>query len=385
MVSERIPLVATVVGTRPEAIKMASLCQCLGESPCVKAVLVSTGQHRTQLDQVFSRLKLTPDVDLKLMHKVGNLNGLCGKVLEEMDAVLENLGPDMVVVQGDTTTAFASGLAAFHRGVPVGHVEAGLRSGDIMNPYPEEANRKFISSFATLNFAPTRQARRNLEGEQVDPESIIVTGNTVVDTLQRVSSQITELPVCVARRVVPGRRIVLVTAHRRESWGASLARICLAVRKIAQHHPDVEVVFPVHKNPVVRQMVFPALSDLDRVHLVEPLDYFEFVSTMKFAALILTDSGGVQEEAPTFGTPVLVMRETTERSEAMEAGTSLLVGTGTEDIVLRASAWLATPPRSSGQSNPFGDGMAAQRILKALLNWYGGRRPYLDQEDFFGR
>lgn len=378
--------VAAVVGTRPEAIKIAPIIRSLSSRTGIRTYLISTGQHRSQLDQVFSFFGLTPDVDLELMGVTKNLNELSSKVLGELDVLLESMAPDMLLVQGDTTTAFAGALAAFHRQIPVGHVEAGLRSGDVMNPYPEEINRKLISTFATLNFAPTCRARQNLLSEGVSPSSIIVTGNTVVDALNGISNRITKLPEEVARVARSSNRLVLVTAHRRESWGKPLENICASLNKIVGAHDDVEIVFPMHKNPRVREVLFRCLSKHKRVHLIEPLNYFDFISTMKHSTLILSDSGGVQEEAPTFGVPVLVMRKTTERPEALSTNRSKLVGTNTVEIVTQASNYLENNQKSEEivlNGNPFGDGQASKRIANAIIAWDNGKVPYLsDQESF---
>ncbi|GAU09751.1 non-hydrolyzing UDP-N-acetylglucosamine 2-epimerase [Desulfoplanes formicivorans] len=381
----RTPLIAMVVGTRPEAIKMAPLCQAMATDSRLQFSLISTGQHRSQLDQVFERFNLTPDIDLDLMNKTSNLNELSGRVLQEMDGILENVSPDMLLVQGDTTTAFAAGLAAFQKGIPVGHVEAGLRSGDIMNPYPEEANRRFISLFASLNFAPTEHARQKLLAENVRDDIIVVTGNTVVDALNTIAGRITGLPESVKRLVTLGRRLILVTAHRRESWGKPMEHICRAIDTIVTTFPATEVVFPVHKNPAVRDVVFPILAGHERIHLIEPLDYFDFISTMKYADLVLSDSGGVQEEAPTFETPVLIMRENTERPEVFDTGKAALVGTDTEEIIRQATRHLAWDGGHSAwkTGNPFGDGKASERIVKAILAWHEGKKPYLTPQESF--
>ncbi len=378
--------ISAVVGTRPEAIKMAPLLQCLTAVPDIETHLISTGQHRSQLDQVFSFFNITPDIDLELMKENQNLNQLAARALNGMDALLEETSPDLLLVQGDTTTAFAGALAAFHREIPVGHVEAGLRSGDLQNPFPEEANRKLISTFTTLNFAPTYVARNHLLAEGVDPSSIITTGNTVVDALYTISNKVTELPKDVAQAVISNHRLILVTAHRRESWGEPLKNICSAINEIVRRFDDVEIVFPIHKNPKVRDVVFKSIPEHKRIHIIEPLDYFDFISTMKHASLVLSDSGGVQEEAPTFGVPVLVMRKTTERPEAVNINVSKLVGTDTDEIVTQATAALSDSKfadRIARTGNPFGDGHASERIVSAILTWHSGKTPYLSERESF--
>ncbi|WP_254060399.1 non-hydrolyzing UDP-N-acetylglucosamine 2-epimerase [Halodesulfovibrio sp. MK-HDV] len=378
--------ISAVIGTRPEAIKMAPVLRSIAARTDMEISLISTGQHHSQLDQVFSFFDLTPDVDLELMNVTKNLNELSSKALMGMDSILEATSPDLLLVQGDTTTAFTGALAAFHRQIPVGHIEAGLRSGNIMNPYPEEANRKLISTFSTLNFTPTLSAQKNLLAEGATPSSIVVTGNTVVDALNSISSKVTKLPTAVAKVIQSENRLVLVTAHRRESWGEPLKNICASINKIVRAYDDIEIVFPIHKNPKVREIAFDNIKEHQRVHIIEPQDYFDFISTMKHASLILSDSGGVQEEAPTFGVPVLVMRKTTERTEALDAKLSKLVGTDTDKIVKEAFAILnnkqkATKPISP--TNPFGDGLASKRIVQAISAWSSGQHPYLNEQDSF--
>lgn len=376
--------ISAVVGTRPEAIKMAPVLRSMASRTDMEISLISTGQHHSQLDQVFSFFDLTPDVDLKLMNVTKNLNELSSKALMGMDSILETTSPDLLLVQGDTTTAFTGALAAFHRQIPVGHIEAGLRSGNIMNPYPEEANRKLISTFSTLNFAPTLSAQKNLLAEGVAPTSIVITGNTVVDALNSISSKVTQLPAAVANVIRPENRLILVTAHRRESWGKPLKNICISINKIVRAYDNVEIVFPIHKNPKVREIAFDNIKEHERVHIIEPQDYFDFISTMKHASLILSDSGGVQEEAPTFGVPVLVMRKTTERTEAIDANLSKLVGTDTDQIVNAAFAILNSNQRgSTSPANPFGDGLASRRIVQAIAGWNNGQLPYLSDHDSF--
>ena len=364
---------------------MAPVCRALARCPDIHHVLISTGQHRSLLDQVLAYFDLTPDVDMDLMGKSRNLNELSAQVLQGMDTLLQQYAPRLLLVQGDTTTAFTASLAAFQAGVAVGHVEAGLRSGDLLNPYPEEANRRFISTFASLHFAPTSLARQRLLAEHIPGDAVIVTGNTVVDALAGISGKIGGLPESLSSRLSPGKRLVLVTAHRRESWGIPMQNICKAVREIVRRFKDVEVVFPVHKNPRVREMAIPILDGQPRIHLIEPLDYFEFISTMKHAALILSDSGGVQEEAPSFGVPVLIMRTTTERPEVLSTGRAALVGTDTHTIVRHATEQLTQTeqPGAPRCPNPFGDGRASERILQSILSWHRGQIPYLTKDQEF--
>lgn len=373
--------IAVVVGTRPEAIKMAPLIKELEERDGISTSLISTGQHRSQLDQVFTCFNIVADVDLNLMQNVKNLNELTANAISGVDAVIENIKPDFLLVQGDTTTAFAGALAAFNRQIPVGHVEAGLRSGNILNPYPEEANRRMVSVFSTLNFAPTEVARRNLLNEGVSPNKIFVTGNTVVDALHSISVKVKALPKHIAELVDPDKRIILVTAHRRESLGRPLQNICRAIKEVSKLYDDVEIIFPVHKNPAVREVAFSILSSLERVHLIEPLNYLDFISTMKESSLIMSDSGGVQEEAPSFGVPVLIMRKTTERTEALNTDALTLVGTDCDSIIKHAQDLL--DESSTGNvlvsGNPFGDGLASRRIVDTLILWNQGFVPLIQE------
>lgn len=375
--------IAVVVGTRPEAIKMAPLINQLEERDGIETVLISTGQHRSQLEQVFTFFEIVPDVDLNLMQTSKNLNELTANAISGVDAVIDNINPDFLLVQGDTTTAFAGALAAFNRQIPIGHVEAGLRSDDILNPYPEEANRRMVSVFSTLNFAPTEVARRKLLDEGVAPNKIFVTGNTVVDALHSISEKVKKLPQHIAELVDPNKRIILVTAHRRESFGRPLQNICMAVKEVSRLYADVEILFPVHKNPVVREVVFSILSKQEGVHLIEPLNYLDFISTMKESSLIMSDSGGVQEEAPSFGVPVLIMRKTTERPEALDTGILRLVGTDSESIIKNAQYFLNEPSTENVlvSENPFGDGFASRRIVDAIISWNQGEVPLIPEYD----
>ena len=348
-----------VVGTRPEAIKMAPVIRRLRGEAGATVVLCATAQHREMLDQVFALFGLSPDIDLDLMRPDQTPNALAARVLSGLDDVLAREAPDWLLVQGDTTTAMASALAAFHRRVRVGHVEAGLRTGDFQHPFPEEMNRRVVDLVSEANFVPTRRAARALEAEEVPSEKIYLTGNTVVDALEDIASREGE---------VPEEDLVLITAHRRESFGEPLKRVVRAIARLADRFPATRFVHVVHPNPNVRSVVFEN-QRLSNVTLIEPLDYLALVRLMRRSRLILTDSGGIQEEAPTFGKPVLVLREKTERPEGVEAGLARLVGTDEERIVGEAGALLsdgAARRRMSGK-NPYGDGHAADRIAAILM------------------
>jgi UDP-N-acetylglucosamine 2-epimerase (non-hydrolysing) len=368
-----------VFGTRPEAIKLAPLIAELRRRPGIEVRVVTTAQHREMLDQVLRVFQIVPDCDLAVMRPQQTLAELSSRVLIAMDRLLIVETPDVVVVQGDTTSALCCGLAAFYRGVPVGHVEAGLRTATRLNPFPEEMNRRLTSVLAALHFAPTERARAALLAEGIPQDCVFVTGNTVVDALLHVRSseayRATQSPVVAA----PGERLLLVTLHRRESWGAPLAGMCQALLTIADRRPNVRVVLPVHLNPAVRRIVQESLGGHARINLIEPLNYLEFVAAMDASWLVLTDSGGVQEEAPVLGRPVLVLRDTTERIEAVEAGVALLVGTDPVAIVRTTLALLDDPAARAGMArpqSPFGDGRAAERIadlLEARLPAQSGR------------
>ena len=363
-----------VIGTRPEAVKMAPLLLALRAEPAVDLRLCLSGQHRELIDPVLQLFGLEADVDLALMTSGQSLNTLTGRALERLDVVLQDIGPDRVLVHGDTTTALAAALAAFHRGIPVAHVEAGLRTYDPARPFPEEMNRRAVDLIADLLFAPTARARRNLEAERVSG-TVFVTGNSGIDalelTLRRLEADETlraaaeaELP-----ELGKGRRLLLVTGHRRESFGEGLRGVCAALVEIAQRG-DVEIVYPVHLNPQVKGPVEAALGGADNIRLLPPLGYQAMVRLMQRADLILTDSGGIQEEAPTLGKPVLVTRAATERPEAVEAGMARLVGTDAGAIVAAAAEVLDAGAASAGfrnGPNPYGDGKAGERIAAALL------------------
>jgi UDP-N-acetylglucosamine 2-epimerase (non-hydrolysing) len=368
--------VLAVLGTRPEAIKLAPVINKLERHPAVVSSVCVTAQHREMLDPFLKLFEIVPDHDLNVMQPGQTLFDVTARVLTGMKGVIEAERPDVILVQGDTTTAFAAALAAFYLKVKVGHVEAGLRTEDKYNPFPEEINRRLVTHLADLHFAPTERARANLLAEGIRGETIFVTGNTVVDALFMTLERTRGQDHLRGLSLNPGRKLVLVTAHRRESFGARLVNICQALREIVENANDVEIVYPVHLNPNVRATVDRVLRGAERVHLIEPLDYVPFVHLMSRAHLILTDSGGIQEEAPSLGKPVLVMRETTERPEAVEAGAAKLVGTRPDRIVQEALRLLQDPgeyARMANVQNPFGDGQAAKRIVQALTAQCGSQ------------
>lgn len=365
-----------IFGTRPEAIKMAPVVAELRKSPKLSVVVCVTAQHRQILDQVLSLFQIVPDYDLDVMRPNQTLDQLTARVLVGVGEVLDEQRPDMVLVHGDTTTTLAASLAAFYRRIPLGHVEAGLRSGSLFAPWPEEMNRRVTTLAATHHFAPTTRSRENLLAEGVAPDTIHVTGNTVIDALLSTRQRLSALPEkqqeFAARFpfLTGERRMILVTGHRRENFGAGFESICSALARIAREH-DVQVVYPVHPNPNVRQPVELLLSGQANVHLIDPQDYEPFVFLMEKSHLIITDSGGVQEEAPSLGKPVLVMRDTTERPEAVSAGTVILVGTDADKTFHEASRLLTDDAhyRAMAMSiNPYGDGLAASRIRAVLEN-----------------
>ncbi|WP_348521881.1 non-hydrolyzing UDP-N-acetylglucosamine 2-epimerase [Brevundimonas albigilva] len=368
--------VLTVFGTRPEAIKMAPVVKGLAAAENIDARVCVTGQHREMLDQVLALFQIKPDYDLDIMKPGQSLADVTSAVLRGLEAPLKDFEPDVVLVHGDTTTTLAASLAAYYSQTPVGHVEAGLRTGDIYAPWPEEINRKVAGAIAELHFAPTSRARANLLAEAVPEERITITGNTVIDALLEISQRLEEdedLSRNLAARfdLPDDRRIILVTGHRRESFGDGFERICDALARLAERS-DVTIVYPVHLNPNVKGPVETHLGGLDAVRLLPPQDYLPFVYLMKRADIILTDSGGVQEEAPSLGKPVLVMRDTTERPEALEAGTVRLVGSDADRIVAETERLLDDPEawRAMSQAhNPYGDGQATQRIISRLLEW----------------
>jgi UDP-N-acetylglucosamine 2-epimerase (non-hydrolysing) len=372
--------VAVVVGTRPEVIKMAPLVLALRESEHLQPVLISTGQHRQMLDQALSVFGLTPDIDLQLMEPGQGLSRIAARTLETITKVYEDIQPAWVAVQGDTTTALAAGLAAFYAKIPVAHVEAGLRSGQRYSPFPEEINRKMIDQFAELLFAPTGNAAAKLLDEGLAPSTVHITGNTVVDALLAIRAKLRAQPVAIpgldpAR--VAGKRIMLVTAHRRESFGEPLVEICEAVRKIVRDHDDVVAVYPVHLNPNVDGPARQLLAGHERIVLLPPLDYLAFVSLLDMSHIVLTDSGGIQEEAPTFRKPILVLRSVTERPEGVDAGVARLVGTSARVIYAEATRLLRDPKAYASMTssvNPYGDGTSSQQIVRLLERGFAMRK-----------
>lgn len=369
--------VLTVFGTRPEAIKMAPLILALAKDPAFESRICVTAQHREMLDQVLRLFEIAPDYDLNIMQPDQGLTEITSRILIGLKPVLESFRPDVVLVHGDTTTTLAASLAAFYQHIPVGHVEAGLRTGNLYSPWPEEANRKLTGHLAMYHFSPTENARQNLLREGLAGERIFVTGNTVIDALFWVRDSVLNnagLRGTLEKRydfLDPQKKMILVTGHRRESFGDGFERICSALAHIARHHPEVQVVYPVHLNPNVGEPVNRILSGIPNIKLIDPQDYLPFVYLMNQAYMILTDSGGIQEEAPSLGKPVLVMREATERPEAVAAGTVRLVGTDPKTIQEAASRLLNDADEYLAMSrahNPYGDGQACQRIIDALKN-----------------
>ena len=385
--------ILVALGTRPEAIKLAPVIAALrGRPELFRTVVCATAQHREMLDQTLEVFDIRPDIDLDLMAPDQTLSSLTARILEGMapvfagaDPALEGRPPALAVVQGDTTTVLATALCAYHHGVPVAHVEAGLRTGDKRRPFPEEINRRLTDQIADWHFAPTECARRNLLAEGIAPERVVVTGNTAIDALLHARERVAEMtaegrpPVWpgVDESALEGRRVVAVTGHRRESFGPGLRAICGAVRALAERFADVAFVYPVHLNPRVRGPVHEALEGPANVHLTDPLDYLAFVALLERSTLILTDSGGIQEEAPTLGKPVLVLRDTTERPEAVEAGAARLVGADESRIIEEAARLLTDSEAYAAMSqatNPFGDGRAGERIVGLLAEGMVGAR-----------
>jgi len=367
--------ILSVFGTRPEAVKMAPVVQRLAGTPDVDSRVCVTAQHRQMLDQVLKLFDIRPDYDLDLMHEDQSLADLSAAIFTHLDPVLVDYQPDWVLVQGDTTTVAITSLLAYYRRIKVGHVEAGLRTHDKWQPFPEEINRRVAGVVADLHFAPTEQAQLNLQIEGIPDEIIIVTGNPVIDALQIVAKQPVpdEVTALFEKLGIGDRELVLVTAHRRENFGQPLENICFALRSLAERG-DVEIVYPVHLNPNVQEPVRRILGEIPHITLLPPLDYLPLVHLQKQAKLILTDSGGIQEEAPAFGVPVLVLREVTERPEGVAAGTLKLVGTETGSIVRQATRLLDNPSAHAEMAkaaNPFGDGHAAERIVDAILAYSG--------------
>lgn len=370
--------VLTVFGTRPEAIKMAPLVMALAEEPGFDTRICVTAQHREMLDQVLDLFRLKPDYDLNVMRPGQNLATIAARILTSVSEVMESFRPDIVLVHGDTTTTMAVSLAAYYQQITLGHVEAGLRTGNLFSPWPEEGHRKITAHLARFHFAPTLSAKNNLLRENIPSQQIYITGNTVIDALFRVRDKIMQDPGLEQRLAArypfleAGQRMVLVTGHRRENFGQSFERICRALAELAQRYPDIQIVYPLHLNPNVSEPAQRILQAIPNVFLIAPQDYLPFVWLMNRATLILTDSGGIQEEAPALGVPVLVMRDTTERPEAVEAGTVRLVGTDTQHIVSQVSALLDSPAlrQQMGHAhNPYGDGTACRQIVDILKQY----------------
>ena len=366
----------TVFGTRPEAIKMCPLVLEMQKYPdFIEPIVAVTAQHREMLDQVLQLFAIKPDYDLNIMTAGQTLYDVTGRALAGLKDVLAEAQPDMVLVHGDTTTTFVGALASFYAQIPVGHVEAGLRTGNKFSPYPEEMNRKLTGAIADIHFAPTSTSKNNLLKENIDPAAIVVTGNTVIDALQTtVKADYRFTDSGLQKALAGGKRLILVTTHRRENLGEPMQHVYQALRKVLENHPDVEAIFPVHKNPKVREIVNEELGKLAQVHLIEPLDYEPFANLMAKVDIVLTDSGGIQEEAPALGKPVLVLRDTTERPEAVDAGTVKLVGTAYDDVLRETSLLLDDSKYYQSMAeaaNPYGDGRACERIIRKILHENG--------------
>lgn len=366
--------VMSIFGTRPEAIKMAPVIQEMEHHKSeIESVICVTAQHREMLDSVLDTFHITPDYDLNIMKQGQTLDSITGTILNGLGGILEKEKPDLVLVHGDTTTTFASALSAFYHKIPVGHVEAGLRTHNLYSPYPEEANRLMVGNIAELHFTPTMQSLKNLLQENKDPEKIYVTGNTAIDALKTTVKKEYDSP---ALRWAGQNRILLLTAHRRENWGAPLRRVFTAVNRITEKYPDVRVIYPCHMNPTVRGLAQEIFGSNEHVRVIEPLEVADFHNLIKKSYLVLTDSGGIQEEGPSLGKPVLVARETTERPEGVEAGTLKLVGTSAENIVRQVSRLLDDEveyERMSRAENPYGDGYASEKIVSAIIRYFRNR------------
>ena len=362
--------VMTIFGTRPEAIKMAPVVKALEAEPDMESIVTVTAQHREMLDQVLHLFSITPDYDLNIMSQGQTLYDVTCRALMGLQEVLKEARPDVVLVHGDTTTTFVGALAAFYEGIPVGHVEAGLRTGNIYSPFPEEMNRKLTGAIGTYHFAPTTTSESNLLKENINPDHLYVTGNTVIDALQTtVKKDYTFTEELLNKIDYVNQKVILVTTHRRENLGDPMRNVYEAIRDIIGEHEEVEVIFPMHRNPKVRSIVQEVLGHMPRVHLIEPLEYEPFANLMDRTYLIMTDSGGIQEEAPSLGKPVLVLRDTTERPEAVQAGTVKLVGTDKATVYATAKELITNAEMYTAMSNavnPYGDGLASGRIIQAL-------------------
>ncbi len=375
--------VLSIFGTRPEAIKMAPVVKALEQTEGIDSLVAVTAQHREMLDQVLALFNITPDFDLDIMKANQDLFDITSRILIGLRTVLSECKPDIVLVHGDTTTCFAAGLAAFYLGIPVGHVEAGLRTGNMQAPFPEEANRSLIGRLASLHFAPTEGSKNNLLAENINEDNILVTGNTVIDALLEVQASINDYqpsdwPSLPERTITSinnnPEKLILITGHRRENFGQGFVDFCNALQQIANHNPNWLLVYPVHLNPNVQKPVHELLSKCSNIQLIPPQDYLPFVWLLDKCDLVITDSGGIQEEAPSLGKPVLVTREVTERPEAVAAGTVKLVGTNSKAIIDNTLSILTNPEVYATMSqahNPYGDGLAAQRIVNAILEFKG--------------
>ncbi|SKA75810.1 UDP-N-acetylglucosamine 2-epimerase (non-hydrolysing) [Caloramator quimbayensis] len=370
--------VMTVFGTRPEAIKMAPLVKKLEENQHIESIVCVTAQHREMLDQVLNFFNIKPDFDLNIMQERQSLSGITNRVLERLEDIIIKVRPDIILVHGDTTTTFAGSLAAFYNKVKVGHVEAGLRTFNKYFPFPEEMNRKLTGALSDLHFAPTLTSKENLLREGINEEDIFITGNTVIDAM---ASTVKEDYVFETQELnfidFKNKKVIMMTAHRRENWGEPLENICSAVKEAAQRYKDVEFIYLVHLNPIVKETAYRILGDVNNVHLLPPLDTKETHNLMNKAYLIMTDSGGLQEEAPHLGKPVLVLRDVTERPEAVKAGTVKVIGTNKQDIINNISLLIENESlycEMANAVNPYGDGKASQRIVDAILYYFGVKR-----------
>ncbi|MCK8828205.1 UDP-N-acetylglucosamine 2-epimerase (non-hydrolyzing) [Natroniella acetigena] len=365
--------VMTVCGTRPEAIKLAPVIKKLEQEAKIKSILTVTGQHRQLLDQVLALFELEPDYDLAVMKEEQSLSGLTARILTKLDQILSQEEPDLVLVHGDTTTTFVASLTAFYHQLKVGHVEAGLRTYDKYAPYPEEMNRHLTGVLADFHFAPTVKSRANLVAENIVEEQIFVTGNTVIDALLETVNPEYQFTNQQLRKLDFSKRVLLFTCHRRENFGQPMVDIFKAIRRVVEQNSEVEVVFPVHLNPEVKGLAADILEDVERIHLIGPLDYQPFVNLMARSYLIVTDSGGIQEEAPSLNKPVLVLREVTERQEAVETGAIKLIGTASEQIINQINQLLTDQQQyhqMAQAKNPYGDGQASQRIVRKILDLF---------------
>jgi UDP-N-acetylglucosamine 2-epimerase (non-hydrolysing) len=376
--------IVVIFGTRPDTIKQAPVIIELKKYPeFFKVITIATAQHRQMLDQVLEVFKITPDYDLDIMSPRQTLASLTAKIITGLDEILEKENPDMVLVQGDTSTTCIGSLAAFYRQIPVGHVEAGLRTNDKANPFPEEINRRITGCITDLHFAPTSTSRKALLRENIDPKTIFVTGNTVVDALQYSVNENYEFSVPMLKNIVSKKnKIVLITMHRRENLGKPMEGACNAIKRLAEEYPGISFVFPVHLNPMVRETVYPVFRDMPNVFLLEPFDYLDFVNLMAKSFLILTDSGGVQEEGPHFGIPILVLRYVTERPDAIEFGTVKLVGLDEQKIYDTAHKLIEDKEeykKMANAVNPYGDGLSSIRTVKIIKNYFGMTNEPVDE------